>query len=98
MPIRGELGSYPTDYEPYFERWDCVMWYANPTARIGVEGVVPCFRHKTCGKLIKAFDIKPPRVCTHCGTDTVDEVKEHVEISTRSGAPLDLTALVKGKE
>ena len=98
MPIRGSLGNYPTDYEPYFERWDCVMFYANPTANTGIEGVVPAFRHKTCGQLTKAYDKKPPGVCRMCGVDTVVEQRQLASMideapSKRSGIPLNFGAI-----
>lgn len=67
-----ELGNMKVDYEDYFERWNCVLFYPNPL--FDNFGSYPAFQHKTCMQLTKAMDKKPPRVCVHCGADTAKEV------------------------
>jgi hypothetical protein len=77
-----------TDYEPYFERWNSVLHFANPAmpksglqkihGHSGDAGSVPCYQHKTCNALVLlgAFGNGkfPPRVCPGCGVDTATEV------------------------
>jgi hypothetical protein len=90
---RRELGSYPPDYEPWFERWNSVMFYPNPTARkldifgwSGESGTLPCHEHKTCKSKVLAKNPYPPRVCPGCGIDTLVEQGMIVKLEKRIGA------------
>lgn len=77
------LADQTKDYEPYFDRWNCVLFYPSHDdpnrerilhGHSGDIGSVPCFQHKTCMCLVKVIEIKPPRVCPHCHIDTVTEI------------------------
>lgn len=72
------------DFEPYFHRWNSVLYYPNPElhrsqlppvyGRRGDGGSFPCHQHKSCGALVFANEVYPPRVCPHCHMDTSTEV------------------------
>lgn len=73
------------DFEPFFLRWNSVMFYPNPENRenerllhgyAGEGGVIPAHQHKTCEGLVNATTKYPPRVCPHCGVDTDTELTE----------------------
>lgn len=83
MTTREEILS-KVDYEPYFERWDSVIYYPHPEIKkgsipiknyVGEPGVIPAHRHKTCMLLTHASVPQPPRVCPWCGVDTAEEQK-----------------------
>lgn len=83
------------DYEPYFEMWNSVLYYPNPElpksqlpkvhGRRGDGGSIPCHHHKTCGALVEAEEVFPPKVCPGCGVDTATEVNRR---ETPSGISL----------
>lgn len=71
------------DYDPYFERWNSVMFYPSPLMREnqllfeghrGNGGTFPGHQHKTCFGIVKATVKYPPRVCPLCKVDTSTEV------------------------
>lgn len=87
MKVKKELGSYPPDFEPWFLMWDSVLFLPNADARnvplyghMGDAGLIPCHQHRSCKALIKVTDKYPPRVCVHCGVDTL---KEHNDAKAR---------------
>lgn len=79
-----------SDYEPYFEMWNSVLHFPNPSLPkvkhvtihgfSGDLGSVPCYQHKTCGAfvLLGAFNNGkyPPRICPGCQADTSLEVEK----------------------
>lgn len=75
--MKRELGSIPADFEPWFVMWDSVLFLPGAnTENIPLYGhtdeigSIPCYRHRTCGALVKLDDKFPKRVCPHCGVDT----------------------------
>ena len=91
-----------TDYEPYFERWNAVIFYPNPAAgpndrvtihgHSGEIGTVPCYVHKTCNAYVKlgsgGLGKYPPRVCPGCEKDTAKEQEEISRLETTGGVLL----------
>lgn len=70
------------EFEPYFLRWDSVLFYPDPSKKNvplynyeGEGGSIQCYQHKLCGALVR-LDARvkyPPRVCPHCHIDTTKE-------------------------
>jgi hypothetical protein len=90
---RRELGSYPPDFEPWFLRWNSVMFFPNPLVPktpvygwTGEAGTLPCHEHKTCKAKVLAKNPYPPRVCPGCGIDTLTEQEKVAEMEKTLGA------------
>jgi hypothetical protein len=83
MTVKRELGSFPSDYEPWFDMWDSVLFLPNADAKniplykhVDGIGTIPCHQHRFCKALVRAESKYPPRVCPHCKVDTLKEAKE----------------------
>jgi hypothetical protein len=63
------------DPEPYFERWEaCLPIASKDQAELIGQ---PCYKHKTCGHLVKVPHSRiPPVVCTWCNVNTIVEQKQ----------------------
>jgi hypothetical protein len=79
------------DLEPYFARWNSVLFYPNPDApeneiplvnHSGGIGSIVCHQHRGCDGLVKIDGKRitkyPPRVCPICGSDTATEVTPEI--------------------
>lgn len=71
------------DKEPYFDRWEaCIPIGSKDQPELIGQ---PCYRHKTCGHLVKvAHNRVPPVVCSWCHVDVVKEQKE-IEVMEKNG-------------
>lgn len=63
------------DKEPWFDRWEACIPLGSKDQPESVGQ--PCYKHKTCGHLVKsAHDRIPPKVCPWCHVDVVKEQKQ----------------------
>jgi hypothetical protein len=74
------------DKEPYFDRWEaCVPIGSQDQPELVGQ---PCYKHKTCGHLVKVpYDRIPPTVCLWCHVDVVNEQKQN-EMMEKNGVAL----------
>lgn len=74
------------DKEPYFDRWEaCVPLGSKDQPELVGQ---PCYKHKTCGHLVKVpHNRVPPTVCPWCNVDVVKEYN-YTESLKRNGVKI----------
>lgn len=76
------------DPEPYFFRWEsCVALGSKDQPELINH---PCYKHKTCGLLIKVPENRiPPVICPNCNKDTKKEAELEEKLKEGGGVILE---------